>query len=181
MPTDVGAVTDGSGGGMGADVIFADTSFNHILAEYHSDQWTQSMHWLDGPAYNIHKAKAGAYFNPDNNHVGGLQPRWGSRYEEYLRVALRDCAHPPAEPQQPPAEPQQPPAEPQACPCGAGLQNCDCDNCGFWGCYECVTGGWGPDESQNWCRRCRGEILRSTLSRILWTPKSTSDPRARDY
>lgn len=24
-------------------------------------------------------------------------------------------------------------------------------------------------------------MLRSTLSRILWTPKSTSDPRARDY
>ena len=110
---------------MGAVVIFGDRDFDHVLAEYHSCRlypgadpaYVEDMHWLDEPAYNIHKAKAGARFNPEYNHVGLLQSRWGSRYEGYLRAALRqgadngDDQQAPVEPQEARAEPQQPPTE----------------------------------------------------------------------
>ena len=38
--------------------------------------------------------------------------------------------------------------------CKIGNRECDCDKCGVWGCYECVSGGWGKDEDLNLCLTC---------------------------
>jgi len=44
------------------------------------------------------------------------------------------------------------------CPlCEVGKRECDCDKCGVWGCYECVSGGHGKDEDLNLCPRCEEE------------------------
>ena len=34
---------------------------------------------------------------------------------------------------------------------------CDCDKCGVWGCYECVSGGHGKNEDLNLCPKCEEE------------------------
>jgi hypothetical protein len=37
------------------------------------------------------------------------------------------------------------------CPiCLMGTRECDCDNCGVWGCYDCVSGYVGG----NFCDNC---------------------------
>jgi hypothetical protein len=57
------------------------------------------------------------------------------------------------------------------CPCGASERNCDCDNCGFWGCYECVRGGRGSDGEQNWCRECIGALhIPASINSIAFLP-----------
>ena len=44
------------------------------------------------------------------------------------------------------------------CPlCKIGNQECDCDKCGVWGCYECVSGGWGKDKDLNLCVGCEDD------------------------
>ena len=38
------------------------------------------------------------------------------------------------------------------CKCGAGVKNCDCDACGYWGCYECVE--FSNAKHNNLCEDC---------------------------
>ena len=47
--------------------------------------------------------------------------------------------------------------EEELCWCKVGIKECDCDKCGRCGCYECVSGGHGENEDENWCEECEAE------------------------
>jgi hypothetical protein len=48
-------------------------------------------------------------------------------------------------------------SEEELCWCKVGIKECDCDKCGRCGCYECVSGGHGENEDENWCEECEAE------------------------